>query len=90
MAWFAIYKTATGELVSEASSRVNVANPLPADLSMKEFPGSRPDFAVRVWDPVALDTKPRPTSPSDPLIEKSSSLWTNVDLANALKRLLGG
>lgn len=59
MAWYAVYVTATGELVSVGQV---VADPLNPSYSSKVLSG-QPDFSTQMWDTVSLDfiSKPSPT-----------------------------
>lgn len=54
--WYAVYITATGQLISVGSV---LANPLPAELSVKQF-DSEPDAALVEWDIVTLSFIPHP------------------------------
>ena len=94
MAWYIIYRTSTGMMVSEADDPAHIADPLPADHTSVQI-ASRPDWSAQQWNSATrvVENKLAP-SPSadqasiDALLSKSPVLWTNADIANALKLAL--
>lgn len=90
--WFAVFNTTTGELVSVGTVVASSADLTARGLSSSFIGTSQPDFNSVRWNTGtrALEAFTPPPDPRQPLRDKDTSTWTNTDIAQALKFLLGG
>lgn len=63
MAWFAIYETVGGKLISVATV---IVDPLPAELTTKAL-ADQPDFHGQVWNPTIEDFEVKEDEQAPPI-----------------------
>lgn len=91
MGWQVIYNTATGEMVTEATTAAEVPTPLRSGLSVKDV-GAQPNWATQQWNAATKTIQARPAPTADPVVTagmtalgKASATATLADVMDAQK-----